>query len=325
MYIWNVQDYYGYVPPLYYFYIIITIMLRYVLSRRGAFAVAPLGAYLSSVSSSMSTASTTEEMNPDTWVPLTLTSTTELTSGERPTYLFSFSLAPSQPSIPVSSCLVVRAPVGDVKEDGTRAMVVRPYTPVSHPDSKQLDLAIKIYEDGKIGQYLAKHLKVGDVLEFKGPIVKYHADDARKKTRGIGMIAGGTGITPMLQMAEELLRTGYTSPLTLVYCNQTPGDIMLKSRLDALQQAHANFSVHYMVDAVPKGTSWNGGTGYVTRDVISKWMPSPEHKDDALVLVCGPPPMMKAVSGNKVSPKDQGPLQGILKDMGYRESQVFKF
>jgi len=204
-------------------------------------------------------------------------------------------------------------------------MVVRPYTPVSIPESKQLDLAIKIYEDGKIGQYLAKHMKVGDVLEFKGPIVKYDVVKAREKKAGIGMIAGGTGITPMLQMAEELLRTGYTSPITLVYCNQTPGDIMLKARLDSLQKAHGNFSVYYMVDTVPKGTSWSGGTGYVTKDVISKWMPAPKHKDDALVLVCGPPPMMKALSGAKVSPKDQGPLQGILKDMGYAESQVFKF
>lgn len=298
-------------------------MLRYVVSKR----LAPLGAYLTTVSCSMSTASsTTEDMNPDDWVPLTLTSRKELTGGDRPTYLFSFSLAPSQPSIPVSSCLVVRAPVGDIKEDGTRAMVVRPYTPVSHPDSKQLDLAIKIYEDGKIGQYLAKHVQVGDVLEFKGPIVKYDVDEARKKTRGIGMIAGGTGITPMLQMAEELLRTGYTRPITLVYCNQTPGDIMLKSRLDALQQAHGNFSVYYMVDTVPEGTSWNGGTGYVTKDVISTWMPSPGGlENDALVLVCGPPPMMAAVSGSKVSPKDQGPLQGILKDMGYTESNVYKF
>ena len=273
----------------------------------------------------MSSTSTTEEMNPDGWVPLTLTSKTELTHGERPTYLFSFSLAPSQPSIPVSSCLLVRAPVGDVKENGDRAMVVRPYTPVSHPDSKQLDLAVKIYEDGKIGQYLRQQMKIGDVLEFKGPIVKYDVAKAREKKAGIGMIAGGTGITPMLQMAEELLRTGYTSPITLVYCNQTPGDVMLKSTLDALQEKHANFSVYYMVDSVPKGTAWNGGTGYVTQEVLSKRIPAATHKDDALVLVCGPPPMMNAVSGNKVSPKEQGPLQGILKDMGYTESQVFKF
>lgn len=292
--------------------------------------MAPLGgAYFSNVSHMATT--TTEDMNPDSWVPLTLTSKTEITHGvERPTYVFRFSLPPSQPSIPVSSCLLVRAPVGDVKSDGSRAMVVRPYTPISHPESKQLDLAIKIYKDGKIGQYLARDMEVGDVLEFKGPIVKYDVAKAREKTAGIGMIAGGTGITPMLQMAEELLRTGYTSPITLVYCNQTPDDVMLKPRLDALQEAHDHFTVYYMVDSIPNDDSSlnrkdSYGIGYVTKEVVAKWMPGPAHKDDALILVCGPPPMMKAVSGNKVSPQEQGPLQGILKDMGYTESQVFKF
>lgn len=306
-------------------------MLRsIILSRKGALAIAPLAtlgaASLSDVSHmTSSTQSEPEEMKPDAWVPLTLTSKHELTRGDRPTLLFRFDLSATQPSLPVSSCLLVRAPVGEEKDDGTRAMVMRPYTPISHPDSKHLDLAIKIYEDGKIGQYLARDMHIGDVLEFKGPIIKYDVAKAREKKSGIGMIAGGTGITPMLQMAEELLRTGYTPPIKLVYCNQTPGDIMLKPRLDALQDKYANFSVHYMVDMVPKGTSWSGGTGYVTKDVLSMWMPSAAHKDDALVLVCGPPPMMHAVSGKKVSPKEQGPVEGILKDMGYNESQVFKF
>lgn len=43
------------------------------------------------------------------------------------------------------------------------------------------------------------------------------------------------------------------------------------------------------------------------------------------VLVCGPPPMMRAISGDKLPDKSQGPLTGLLKDLGYDESQVFKF
>ena len=42
-------------------------------------------------------------------------------------------------------------------------------------------------------------------------------------------------------------------------------------------------------------------------------------------MVCGPPPMMKAVSGDKLPDKSQGPLEGMLKGMGYTEGQVFKF
>lgn len=46
---------------------------------------------------------------------------------------------------------------------------------------------------------------------------------------------------------------------------------------------------------------------------------------EGCMQVCGPPPMMKALSGDKAEDKSQGPLKGILKDVGFTESQVFKF
>jgi len=67
--------------------------------------------------------------------------------------------------------------------------------------------------------------------------------------------------------------------------------------------------VYYTVDKIGegKGDSWKGGIGYVTREMASEHIHPPS--DDNLVLVCGPPPMYKALSGEKKSPKDQGRLQ----------------
>lgn len=48
-------------------------------------------------------------------------------------------------------------------------------------------------------------------------------------------------------------------------------------------------------------------------------------KAERRMQVCGPPPMMKAISGDKAKDKSQGPLEGVLKDVGYTESQVYKF
>ena len=45
----------------------------------------------------------------------------------------------------------------------------------------------------------------------------------------------------------------------------------------------------------------------------------------ASVQVCGPPPLMKSISGDKAEDKSQGPLTGILKDLGYTSEQVYKF
>ena len=259
--------------------------------------------------------------DPDGWIPLKLLKKEELTAGERPTMLYTFELSKKQEPLPVSSALLTRAPCGTKKETGEPAFVMRPYTPVSVPEAKQLELAIKTYPDGKLTQYMST-MKPGDVLDFKGPLVKIPMKDAAAK-KEIGLVAGGTGITPMLQMADELLRTGYKGKISLIYANVSPGDIMLKDRVAGLAKKYANFSVYYMVDKVPKGERWSGGEGYVTKDVLSAHMPKPGK--DSLILVCGPPPMMKIISGAKVSPKEQGPLEGLLKTMGYTESQVFKY
>lgn len=299
-------------------------MLSTLVRRFGdrAALVGGAAAALASVSlgaAHLSTAPTTEPLSPAEWRGLKLIHKEKLTGGDRPTHLLRFELPADQKPLPVASCLLTRMPVGKVKEDGTKAFVLRPYTPVSAPDAKTLDLALKIYPDGKLTPHLA-NLKPGDVLDFKGPLPKLSLEEASQR-KAVGMIAGGTGITPMLQMATELLRTGYKGTISLIYCNVSPFDIMLKDRIDALAISQPNFKVHYVVDKADKG--WKGGVGYVSSDMLKKCMPAPS--DDSLVLVCGPPGMMKSVSGEKVSPKDQGPLSGLLKGLGYTEAQVYKF
>ena len=64
--------------------------------------------------------------------------------------------------------------------------------------------------------------------------------------------------------------------------------------------------VYYTVDKIGegKGDSWQGGVGYVTREMATDHIPPPS--DDNLILVCGPPPMYKALSGEKAKDKSQG-------------------
>ena len=263
----------------------------------------------------------THVMTPDTWEPLTLVEKTQLTHTSNPTYRFRFQLAEAQPRQPVASCLLVRAAVGDLKDDGTREYVMRPYTPVSSPDSKHLDLVVKVYPEGKIGNAL-RSLNVNDVIAFKGPIVKYDAATAASKS-SVSMIAGGTGITPMLQLAEELLKNlKYTKPVGLIYCSTSVDDIMMRERLEGLQKTYPNFSVHFMVDKETQG--WTGGVGYVSKATVSEHLPCRAEDENALVVVCGPPPMMNALSGAKVSPQEQGEVSGLLKDMGFDTRHVFK-
>ena len=159
-----------------------------------------------------------------------------------------------------------------------------------------------------------------DSLEMKGPFKKIEYKANMKKK--VGMIAGGTGVTPMLQVIREILSNPDDhTEVSLVFANVTESDILLRSELDALAYLYPNFKVYYTLDKPPSG--WTGGKGFVSPEMIHKRMPSP--KEDCVVLVCGPKGMLEHICGPKEQKDVQGPLTGLLKAAGYTESQVYKF
>lgn len=256
-------------------------------------------------------------LNPDKWIEFKLQDRAKVSHN---THLFRFSFDPSSKlGLDVASCLITRAPLEQDAEGKTK-YVIRPYTPISAPDSKgHFDLMIKVYPEGKMSQHFAS-LKPGDVLEVKGPIEKLRYTPNMKKH--IGMIAGGTGITPMLQVIEAILRNpDDTTKVSVLYANVTPDDILLRQKLDALAATHPNLKVFYTVDTPSK--NWMGGTGHISKDMAVKGLPAPS--DDTLILVCGPPGMMEHISGDKAKDYSQGKLTGLLKDLGYSEEMVYKF
>jgi cytochrome-b5 reductase len=202
--------------------------------------------------------------------------------------------------------------------------VVRPYTPTTKAEQLgYFDLVVKKYPDGKMGGVFWD-LKKGDDMLMKGPFKKI--EYTRNMKKSIGMIAGGTGITPMLQVIIAILNDPRDkTEVRLLYANETEGDIMLKKELDALAAKHPNFKVTYTVSK--GGEDWNGYTGYVNQQMVAETLPAPS--DDTLIMVCGPPPMMKAICGPKGKPDQpggrQGLLDGLLKGMKYDSSNVFKF
>lgn len=240
--------------------------------------------------------------------------------------VFDLPAGPDAPAdLPVASCVLVKAPIGSDDGKGGRKAVLRPYTPTTTPGSKgQLELVVKSYEKGVMSKHLASLRPGADSLDFKGPIPKiaYKPNEHAK----IGMIAGGTGVTPMLQVIEHALRdpTDKTK-LSLVFANVSEGDILLKGRLDALAAKHGDrFSVRYLVEKPSLGgIFWKGGLGRVNEQEVARGCPAPG--SGGIVYVCGPPPMMKAVSGDKAADKSQGELTGMLAAMGYKAEEVYKF
>lgn len=170
--------------------------------------------------------------------------------------------------------------------------VVRSYTPISSDEDKgHFDLLIKSYPTGNISKHVAA-LQVGQTMKVKGP--KGAMVYTPNMVRHFGMIAGGTGITPMLQVVKAIIRgraAGDRTEVDLIFANVNPEDILLKDDLDALAAKDPKFRVHYVLNNPPE--KWTGGTGFVTADMIKAKLPAPA--SDVKILVCGPPPMVAAM------------------------------
>ncbi|XP_022083644.1 NADH-cytochrome b5 reductase 3-like isoform X1 [Acanthaster planci] len=192
-------------------------------------------------------------------------------------------------------------------------LVIRPYTPVSSDEDKGfMDLVIKVYfknvhpkfpEGGKMSQYL-DNMAIGDAIDVRGPngLLVYdgcgkfsiRADKKSppetRNAKKIGMIAGGTGITPMLQLARQVLKDpADKSQLWLLFANQTEKDILLRPELEEISQEHGDrFKLWYTLDRPEEG--WKYSSGFVSEDMIRDHMPPPS--SDTIILMCGPPPMI---------------------------------
>ena len=154
--------------------------------------------------------------------------------------------------------------------EGQPKEVVRSYTPISSDENRgYFDLLIKSYPTGNISKYVAS-LKIGQPLKVKGP--KGAMIYTPGLVRHFGMIAGGTGITPMLQIIRAINRGrprsggNDTTEVDLIFANVNEDDILLREDLDRLAAEDNKFRVHYVLNNPPE--KWNGGTGFVTADII---------------------------------------------------------
>ena len=148
--------------------------------------------------------------------------------------------------------------------------VVRSYTPISGDENPgYFELLIKSYPTGNISKHMAT-LKTGQKLKVKGP--KGAMVYAPGLVRHFGMIAGGTGITPMLQIIKAIVRGRPknggkdTTQVDLIFANVNLEDILLKEDLDALAKEDDGFRVHYVLNNPPE--NWNAGIGFVTPEMI---------------------------------------------------------
>lgn len=194
---------------------------------------------------------------------------------------------------------VLGLPIGQhvaIKGTVDEHTVVRSYTPISNNrDLGRLELLIRVYPQGQVDNYL-KNLEVGDVAEIRGPkgAMKYRRGMSKK----IGLVGGGTGITPLFQLIRAICEDkNDDTEISLVYGNRSESDIMLKDKLDRYAETVGHkFKVYYTLDQ--PSASWKGAKGHITKDLLAERMP--KAASDTKVLLCGPPGMVNAMKKNLV-------------------------
>ncbi|TGZ83527.1 ferredoxin reductase-like protein [Ascodesmis nigricans] len=251
------------------------------------------------------------------WIDLKLDSVT-LESPNTKRLRFALPSEDHISGLTVASCLLTK-----YQGPQQQKPVIRPYTPISDEDQRgYLDLIVKHYEGGPMSTHI-HDMNVDQRLLFKGPIPKYPWK--ANMHEHIGLIAGGTGIAPMYQLIRAVLKNpSDKTKITLVFGNVTEQDILLKKELQELENTYPQrFKCHYILDNAPEGAGW-ATKGRVTKELLKTVLPEPAAGNNK-IFVCGPPGMYAAISGGKKSPKDQGELTGILKELGYSKDEVFKF
>eukprot|EP01053_Blabericola_migrator_P013494 Blabericola_migrator_1__13493@NODE_97_length_14383_cov_97_669181_g87_i0_p9_GENE_NODE_97_length_14383_cov_97_669181_g87_i0NODE_97_length_14383_cov_97_669181_g87_i0_p9_ORF_typecomplete_len254_score41_56NAD_binding_1/PF00175_21/2_1e30FAD_binding_6/PF00970_24/1_6e12NAD_binding_6/PF08030_12/8_8e08FAD_binding_9/PF08021_11/0_6FAD_binding_9/PF08021_11/3_2e03FAD_binding_9/PF08021_11/3_2e03_NODE_97_length_14383_cov_97_669181_g87_i050205781 len=253
-------------------------------------------------------------MDPTKFVEFKLTRSESLT---KDTKKLIYTIVPDADGKPkkiepfaVASCVQLKTPQGDL---------LRPYTPTAQTDTS-LEFIIKAYDAGQMSQFLVNQ-KLGDIILILGPIPKLvYKTNAYKN---IGMVCGGTGITPMWQIITEVLNNPDDhTVITLLYGSRFEDDIILRRELEDLAKAHPDQFKLYLFLSRPSD-SWQGPKGRIQKTTIVEYIG--EAKPGTMVMVCGTDQMVEDLAGPKGPNYTQGPLKGILKELGYTEDSVYKF
>lgn len=174
-----------------------------------------------------------------------------------------------------------------VRVPGTNA--TRSYSPASTAaDLPKLELLIRVLEDGVMSKWLEQVAQPDDVLEIEGPFGSFFLRE--KVSAPHIMVAGGTGLAPMLSMIDTLRRQpGRKPPILLSFGCATPEQLFCLDDLELRRQWLPNLATRISVDREASGELLAGNPV----DAIGE---ADVTHDSAVAYLCGPPRMIEAAT-----------------------------
>lgn len=140
-------------------------------------------------------------------------------------------------------------------EDGYQAQ--RSYSIASEPEREgEVDITVERIDDGEVSTYLHDVAIVGDRIEVRGPIGGYFVWEASRQ-EPLLLIAGGSGVVPLMSMLRHRAAAGAKTPASLLYSSRTFEDIIYYNELQTLRSADNGLQIfHTLTRAQPR--DWKG-------------------------------------------------------------------
>jgi ferredoxin-NADP reductase len=199
-------------------------------------------------------------------------------------------------------------------EDGYQAQ--RSYSIASEPEREgEVDLTVERINDGEVSTYMHDVLDAGDRIEARGPIGGYFVWEATMD-EPLMLIAGGSGVVPLMSMIRHRAAVGAKNPTSLLYSSRSFEDIIYYNELENLRSANHGVQVfHTLTRSQPP--DWKGYARRIDQEML-KEVAQPLGRS-VQVFICGPTLLVEAaantlvkigVSSNQIRTERFGPTGG---------------
>jgi ferredoxin-NADP reductase len=176
-------------------------------------------------------------------------------------------------------------------EDGYRAE--RSYSIASPPEDSDLELTVDRLENGEVSPFLTEQLQPGDAIQLRGPIGGYFIWSAFDRRRPLLLVAGGSGVVPLMCMLRHRRLSNSAVPAALLYSCRTRDDVIYHSELTALARNDSRFTLQMTLtqDTAP---GWPGRVGRIDLATVQALLDGLGGAADS--FVCGPDGFVEAAS-----------------------------
>ena len=179
-------------------------------------------------------------------------------------------------------------------EDGYQAQ--RSYSIASPPEDTYVILTVERVEGGEVSPYLVEELSIGDRIELRGPIGGYFvwdARDGRNDGSPLFLVAGGSGIAPLMAMIRHRANSDNKVPTKLLYSSHSYDDVIYREELDHLSANDSSLRViHTLTRLQP--SNWTSYRRRIDRAMLAEtgWRPA----EKPLAFTCGPTALVETVA-----------------------------